>query len=169
MLEGPGGVDQKAECGEIDAGDVAGRFFAPDFCDPLNAAASCPDGQVELQGVRSKFDCAAKTELGVALSEALAHSMVPDNWIQRLPAGGEPTGDAFDDLRDAAVVQALVLGDLPLLEAFDFDAFIDFEIAVGRRAGHACSAGQRLDRGIRRGTRVGHWKFPWPLSVVSDQ
>ena len=129
LVEGLGGIDQEAEGGEIDGLCFAGGFFAPEFGDALDAAARGCYGLLEFEGHGGDLDTAGEAELVHAEGQALAGGVVADLRIDGISAGGEPALDALDDLRDAAVVEHVLLGDFPLLEALDFDAFVDFEVA----------------------------------------
>ena len=72
-----------------------------------------------------------------------------------MTAGGEPAGDTFDDLRDAAAVDSQLLGDLPVVEAVEFDAFVDIQVAAGGRTARFRIAPARRDGLRSKGRRVG--------------
>jgi len=99
----------------------------------LDAAAGGCYGLVEFEGHGGDLDTAGEAQLVHAEGQALAGGVVADLGIDGVAASGQPALDAFDDLRDAAVVELVVLGDFPLQEALDFDAFVDFEVAGGWR------------------------------------
>jgi hypothetical protein len=112
-----------------------------------------------------------EAELVSGPREALASHVIAELGIGRRASGGEPAFDLFDDLRDTAVVDLEVSSDLPLQVTPDFDAFIDFELALGGRAkpGFGLLAWRRWGRGrggldgIERAI-VGHDKYLRSLS-----
>ena len=143
-MKGFAGFDQDAEGTEVYLRRFALGFFAPDFGGSLDPLLGNDDGIGEFQGGRGEFDGAGEAELEQAAAEALAGGVIAEDGIGGVATGGEPAMDAFDDLRDAAAIEAVIVGDFPLLAELDFDELVDVEIALGgwlERAGGAGRVG----------------------------
>ena len=134
FVEGFGGAEDDADGRQAALGLIALGFFTPHFPAVDEAAfGGFERNGVGFHGVGCQLEAAEEAELVGGAGEALAGGMVAEIRIGGLTAGDEPEVDVLDDLRDAGIVEAVFVGDLELGDAGDFDLFVDFEIAVGRR------------------------------------
>jgi hypothetical protein len=142
LVEGFGGADEEADGGQIDVGLVADGFFAPDFgaVDSAFAFGRLGSGFGFHRG-GGELDGAGEAELVRGAGEVLAGNVVLDLGIDRVPAGGQPLADFFDDLRDAAVFELEIDGDFVLRMSLDFNAFINAQVALAGLAGRATDKG----------------------------